>query len=55
LIIRKNWAGGAPNVFQKSLLQNYLQLADKCQGMTSVVPKMIQTESGFSRCGIASD
>jgi hypothetical protein len=36
-------------------LQYDLQIADKRQGTTSVVPKMAQTESGFSRCGIASN
>jgi hypothetical protein len=38
-----------------SLLQNCLQLADKRQGMTSVVPQMDQTDFGFSRCGIANN
>jgi hypothetical protein len=31
-------------------MQNYLQLADMRQGTTSVVPKMVSIESGFSRC-----
>jgi hypothetical protein len=36
--------------FSLSLLQNYLQLADKRQGTTSVVPQMVHYNSVFSRC-----
>jgi hypothetical protein len=38
----------------KSLLQNCLQSADMRQGTTSVVPQMVHSDSGFSRCGIVN-
>jgi hypothetical protein len=40
---------------QLSHLQNCLQLVDKRQGTTSVVPQMARYDSGFSRCGIANN
>jgi hypothetical protein len=36
-------------------LQNCLQLADKRQGTTLVVPQKAHSDSGFSRCGIANN
>jgi hypothetical protein len=40
---------------QRSILQNEIQLTEKRQGMTSVVPKMAKQDSGFSRCGFVNN
>jgi hypothetical protein len=37
-------------LINKSHLQNCLLLADKRQGTTLVVPEMVHSDSGFSRC-----
>jgi hypothetical protein len=52
---RRLLAKGCENAKPKSYLQNYLPLADKRQGTTSVVPQMAHSDSGFSRCGISNN